>query len=81
MRIRPEETASAMYSKCMVWPFMRTPIAMRASKGAVLVGGEEVRDREVRSEVEEPRRSPAEREEVDVDWTWDAEKSLDGWSA
>lgn len=46
-------------------------MAIRASKGAVVGGAETERD--VRSEVEEPRRSPAEREDVDVDWTWEAE--------
>lgn len=34
------------------------------------------REREVRSVVEEPRRSPAPREEVVVLWIWEAEKSL-----
>jgi hypothetical protein len=48
-------------------------MAIRASKGpvAVAVG------RDVRSVVEEPRRSPAERPvPVEVDWTWEAAYSL-----
>lgn len=53
-------------------------MAMMASKGPE----EEVeaplgsREREVRSVVEEPRRSPAPREDVVVLWIWEAEKSL-----
>lgn len=35
--MRPWETASAMYSKCIVEPFISTPIAMMASKGARVV--------------------------------------------
>jgi hypothetical protein len=49
-------------------------MAMIASKGpdeTVLS-----RDREVRSVVDEPSRSPAPREEEVVDWIWEAEKSL-----
>ena len=34
-RIKPCETASQMYSKCMVEPLMRTPMAMTASKGCL----------------------------------------------
>ena len=34
------ETASHMYSKCMVEPLMRTPIAMTASKGAEGIAAE-----------------------------------------
>lgn len=72
--IRPWDTLSAMYSKCMVSPFMRTPIAIMASKGAVALvsAGGEVRSR---AEVE-PRRSVAERGEEWEDWIWEAEKSL-----
>lgn len=33
-------------------------------------------ERAVRSEVLEPSRSPAPREEEVVDWIWEAEKSL-----
>jgi hypothetical protein len=64
-----------MYSKCMVSPFIRTPMAIIASKGP-----EEVLDSfmDVRSLVEPPRRSPAPREEEVVDWIWEAEKSLEG---
>jgi len=70
-----------MYSKCIVSPFMSTPIAMIASKGAVdgVVEGDEAfpapapelgdRDRSVVEE-EAPRRSPAPRSE---------EALLDGW--
>lgn len=50
---------------------------MMASKGPpdVSVG------REVRSVVEAPRRSPAEEPEPAwADWTWEAEKSLEGRS-
>jgi hypothetical protein len=53
---------------------MRTPIAIIASKGPVEVGAEE--DRAVRSVVLLPRRSPAERDELVVLWTWDAENNL-----
>lgn len=55
-------------------------MAMTASKGCL----EAVEDpdlsseRAVRSLVEEPRRSPAPREEEVVDWIWDAAKSLVG---
>jgi hypothetical protein len=57
----------------MVSPLMRTPMAMMASKGPEeVIGG----FREVRSVVDEPRRSPAPREEVVVLWIWEAEKSL-----
>lgn len=48
-------------------------MAMMASKGAVDAPWDCDAEREVRSVVEEPRRSPAEREEVCVDWIWDAE--------
>lgn len=60
---------------------MRQPIAMMASNGAVDAAWDcdWVVGREVRSVVEEPRRSPAEREEVCVDWIWEAEKSLEVW--
>lgn len=76
-RMSPVDTASAMYSKCMVSPFMRTPMAMMASKGAVEeVFGVSETEREVRSVVEAPSRSPAERVEVCVLWIWEAEKSL-----
>ena len=34
-RIRPCETASQMYSKCIVEPLISTPIAMTASKGCL----------------------------------------------
>lgn len=48
-------------------------MAMMASKGPEeVIGG----FREVRSVVDEPRRSPAPREEVVVLWIWEAEKSL-----
>ena len=62
-----------MYSKCMVSPLMRQPMAMMASKGAVEAAVWDCVGREVRSVVEEPRRSPAEREELCVDWIWEAE--------
>lgn len=77
-RMSPVDTASAMYSKCMVSPFMRTPMAMMASKGAVEeVFGVSETEREVRSVVEAPSRSPAERVEVCVLWIWEAEKSFE----
>lgn len=44
-------------------------MAMRASKGPVEAADD---GREVRSVVEEPRRSPALAEEVDEDCTWEA---------
>jgi hypothetical protein len=58
----------------MVSPFMRTPMAIMASKGPEEVVDFPSADREsaVRLVVEEPRRSPAPREEVVVDWTWEA---------
>lgn len=60
----PCETASAMYSKCMVSPFISTPIAIMASNGPV--EEPEELERVVRSVVEPPRRSPAfAEEEVD----------------
>lgn len=49
-------------------------MAMRASKGPEDVDG--VVERELRSVVEEPSRSPAESEDVLVFWIWEAEKSL-----
>lgn len=74
----PVDTASAMYSKCIVSPFMSTPMAMMASKGAVEdVLGVSDTESEVRSVVEAPSRSPAERVEVCVDWIWEAEKSFE----
>lgn len=48
-------------------------MAMMASKGAVEAAVWDCVGREVRSVVEEPRRSPAEREELCVDWIWEAE--------
>lgn len=52
-------------------------MAMMASKGAVEdVLGVSDTESEVRSVVEAPSRSPAERVEVCVDWIWEAEKSL-----
>jgi len=45
-------------------------MAMRASKGWEAEA--DVVAVERRSEVEEPRRSPAEPEEVEEDWTWEA---------
>lgn len=50
-------------------------MAMIASKGPEAVASVV---REVRSVVLEPRRSPAPREEEEVDWTWEAENSLRG---
>lgn len=58
-RMSPWDTASAMYSKCMVSPLIRTPTAMMASKGPP----EDSVGRDVRSVVDEPRRSPAEEPE------------------
>jgi hypothetical protein len=65
-----------MYSKCIVSPFMSTPMAMIASKGAVdgveaeafpapapELAGFAARERSVVEE-EAPRRSPALREEA-----------------
>lgn len=49
-------------------------MAMMASKGPEETGSLTVR--EERSVVEEPRRSPAPREEVVVDWIWEAENNL-----
>lgn len=53
-------------------------MAMRASKGAddADVGG--AVEREARSVVELPRRSPALAEEVEADWIWEAANRLDG---
>ena len=53
-------------------------MAMMASKGPEEADEAPslVRFRAVRSVVEEPRRSPAPREEEVVDWIWEAEKSL-----
>lgn len=72
-RMRPCETASAMYSKCMVSPLIRTPMAMMASKGAAEAGA----FRAVRSVVEEPRRSPALPLEAPLAWTCEAVYILD----
>lgn len=49
-------------------------MAIMASKGPDEVVDFPSAEREsaVRSVVEEPRRSPAPREEVVVDWTWEA---------
>jgi hypothetical protein len=55
----------------MVSPLIRTPTAIMASKAP-----EEVVEREVRSDVEPPRRSPADGPPVEVDWICDAEKRL-----
>jgi len=55
-------------------------MAIIASKGPEEVVGapEGERERDWRSVVEEPRRSPAEREEPVVeDWIWEAENSLE----
>jgi hypothetical protein len=58
----------------MVSPLISTPMAMIASKGPEAVAS--AVESAVRSVVEEPRV-----EEV-VDWTWEAEKSLEWeWSA
>lgn len=62
----PCETASEIYSKCIVSPFISTPIAIIASKGPVEVL--EVFVRDVRSEVDPPRRSPALAEAEVDDW-------------
>jgi hypothetical protein len=51
-----------MYSKCMVSPLIRTPTAMMASKAPEEAG------REVRSVVDEARRSVAEGPPVEVPW-------------
>jgi len=53
-------------------------MAITASKGCVDAAEEPagVRFKAVRSLVEEPRRSPAPREEEVVDWIWEAAKSL-----
>lgn len=48
---------------------MRTPMAIMASKGPVELLDVE---REARSEVEAPRRSPAFAEALVEDWIWDA---------
>jgi hypothetical protein len=55
----------------MVSPFISTPIAMMASKGAVEVLGAEGW-REVRSVVEPRRSAAAPTMPVEDDWTWDA---------
>jgi hypothetical protein len=56
---------------------------MIASNGVVEEGSGVVEEmeREGRSVVEEPRRSPAVRDEVPVvvDWIWEAEYSLGAW--
>ena len=59
----------------MVSPFMRTPMAIMASKGPddVVDFPSAPRESAVRSVVEEPRRSPAPREDEVVDWIWEAE--------
>ena len=53
-------------------------MAIIASKGPedVVDVPDGLRFRAVRSVVEEPRRSPAPREEEVVDWIWEAENSL-----
>lgn len=53
-------------------------MAIMASKGPEDAADEPVLSsfRAVRSVAEEPRRSPAPREEEVVDWIWEAEKSL-----
>lgn len=49
-------------------------MAIMASKGPVLISSLLAEtEREERSVVEAPRRSPAPREEVVVDWIWEAE--------
>lgn len=69
-RIKPLETLSDMYSKCIVSPLISTPIAMMASKGPVETV---VAATVVRSLVEPPSRSPAELPTpAEEDWTWDA---------
>lgn len=54
-------------------------MATMASKGPDEPDEDEEVVREVRSVVEEPRRSPAEREfpPPEEDWTWEAAKSLE----
>ena len=54
---------------------MRTPMAIMASKGPeeVVDFPSAPRESAVRSVVEEPRRSPAPRDEEVVDWIWEAE--------
>jgi hypothetical protein len=64
-----------MYSKCIVSPFIKTPIAMMASNGAVDVDGF-LEMSEVRSEVEPRRSAAAPTMPVEEDWTWDAEYNL-----
>ena len=54
--ISPCETASEMYSKCIVEPLMSTPIAIRTSYGRVAVGAaglEVVEEARLDSEVDE----------------------------
>jgi hypothetical protein len=63
-----------MYSKCIVSPFISTPMAIMASNGAVDV--EDLGVRDVRSEVEPSRSAAAPTMPVEEDWTWDAEYSL-----
>jgi hypothetical protein len=67
-----------MYSKCIVSPLIKTPIAIMASKGPEEATDEPVwlRLMAVRSVVLEPNKSPAPREEDVVDWIWEAENSL-----
>jgi hypothetical protein len=61
----------------MVSPLMRTPTAMMASKAPVEPEAAPPVGREVRSVVDEARRSPAEgRPLLEVDWIWEAEKRL-----
>lgn len=50
-------------------------MAIMASKGPedVVLAPLESNERAVRSDVLDPRRSPAPREEVVVDWIWEAE--------
>jgi hypothetical protein len=50
-------------------------MAMMASKGPEAVAS--AVESAVKSVVEEPSRSPAPRVEEVVDWTWEAEKSLE----
>lgn len=57
---------------------IKTPIAIIASKGPEddLEDPSAERERDVKSVVEAPSRSPAPREEEVVDWIWEAAKSL-----
>ena len=64
----PCDTASEMYSKCIVSPLMSTPMAMTASKGCEDVAGVEDVSA-ARSDAEPSRSAAAPTMPVEEDWT------------